>query len=97
MQLLDFVYKEEKVSNATIDRIHAAIKSCTDQGVNVGDNHATRMLLARPNERYKFLKYNHLFAPAAAKLSIFMMKFQMRDIDREYQTRHGSTSEGQEN
>ena len=56
MQLLDFVYKEEEVSNATIDRIDAAIKSCTDQGVNVDDNHATRMLLARPNERYKFLK-----------------------------------------
>ena len=56
MQLLDFVHKEEEVSNATIDRFDAAIKSCTDQRVNVDDNHAKRMLLARPNERYKFLK-----------------------------------------
>lgn len=91
VQLLDFVSKEEEVANATIDRFYAAIKYCTDQGVNFDDNHAKRMLLARPNERYKFLEWNHPFALAAAKPTMVILKPQMRDIDRDHKTRHGST------
>ena len=71
MQQLALAHKEGETANATIDRFDAAIKYCADQGVNVDESHAKRMLLARPDERYQFIKQNYWFAPAATKTSIF--------------------------
>lgn len=58
MQQLAFADKEGETANATIDRFDAAIKYCADLGVNVDENHAKRMSLARPDGRYKFPKHD---------------------------------------
>ena len=46
MQQLAFAHKEGETANATIDKFDATIKYCADQGVNVDESHAKRMLLA---------------------------------------------------
>ena len=98
MQLLDFAHKEGEDANSTIDRFDAAVKYCTDQGVAVDDNHLRRMFLARPADRYAFLKQSYLLSPAATRPDLTMLKSQLRDIDSEFQKRNsGGKIGGQAN
>ena len=87
MQSLDFAHKEGEDENSTIDRFDAAVKYCTNQGFAVDDNHLKRMFLARPADRYAFLKQSYLLAPAATRPDLTMLKSQLRDIDIEFQKR----------
>ena len=57
------------------------------------------MLLARPAERYAYLKQSYLLSPAETRLDLIGLKAQLRDIDAEFQktnTAKGSKS-GQAN
>ena len=58
---------------------------CQDQGVPADENLQKRMLLARPTDRYAYLKQNYLLAPIAARPNLISLKAQIRDIDAEYQ------------
>ena len=98
MQLLEFAHKEGENANSTIDRFDTAVKYCTDQGVANDENLLRRMLLARPAERYAFLKQSYLSAPAATRPDLAMLKSQLRDIDSEFQKKNsGGKIGGQAN
>ena len=68
-----------------IERFEAAVKYCNDQGVTTDENTQKRMLLARPAERYTFLKQSYKVAPAATRPTLVGLKAQLRDIDSEFQ------------
>ena len=59
MSLLDFAHREGETTNAMIDRFETIVAFCTDQGVAAGENLQKRMLLARPAERYAYLKQSY--------------------------------------
>ena len=56
MSLLDFAHREGETANSTIDRFESIVAFCLDQGVTADENLQKRMLLARPAERYAYLK-----------------------------------------
>ena len=85
MSLLDFAHREGKIANATIDRFESVVSTCRDQGVVVDENLQKRMMLARPADRYSFLKQSYLLAPIASRPDLVGLKAQIRDIDAEYQ------------
>ena len=85
MNLLDFAHREDETANATIDRFETIVMICLDQGVNVDENLQKRMLLARPADRYSFLKQSYLLAPIANRPDLVGLKAQIRDIDAEFQ------------
>ena len=99
MSLLDFAHREGETANAMIDRFETVVAICIDQGVAAGENLQKRMLLARPAERYAYLKQSYLLSPAATRPDLTVLKAQLRDIDAEFQkmnTAKGSKS-GQAN
>ena len=85
MNLLDFAHREGENSNAMIDRFETIVMVCLDQGVAVDENLQKRMLLARPADRYSFLKQSYLLAPIANRPDLVGLKAQIRDIDSEFQ------------
>ena len=87
LQFLDFTHKEGEDANAMIERFETIVTTCTDQGVvMVADEQVQkRMLLARPADRYAFLKQSYLLAPARTRPDLVGLKAQMRDIDAEFQ------------
>ena len=85
MNLLDFAHREDETANSTIDRFETIVTICLDQGVAVDENLQKRMLLARPAERYLFLKQNYLLAPLRTRPDLISLKAQIRDIDAEFQ------------
>lgn len=87
LHVLDFAHKEGEIANTTIERFDVAVKYYTDQRVVMDDNHLKRMLLARPVERYTFVKQSSLLAPKAARPDLTMLKMQLRDIESEFQKR----------
>ena len=84
MNLLNFAHREDETANATIDRFENIVSICVDQGVNP-ENLLKRMLLARPAERYSFLKRSYLLAPIPSRPDLIGLKAQLRDIDSEFQ------------
>ena len=84
MSLLDFAHREGETTNAMIDRFEMIVAFCTDQGVAVGENLQKRMLLARPAERYAYLKQSYLLSPAATRPDLTVLKAELRDIDAEF-------------
>ena len=85
MSLLDFAHREGETANETIDRFESVVTICQDQGVVVDENLQKRMLLARPADRYSFLKQSYLLAPIASRPDLVGLKAQIRDIDAEFQ------------
>ena len=85
MNLLDFAHREGENANAMIDRFEAVVMVCLDQGVVADETLQKRMLLARPADRYSFLKQSYLLAPVAARPDLVGLKAQIRDIDSEFQ------------
>ena len=85
MSLLDFAHREGETANSTIDRFESIVAFCLDQGVTADENLQKRMLLARPAERYAYLKQSYLLAPAATRPDLIGLKAQIRDIDAEFQ------------
>ena len=85
MNLLDFAHREGDSANEMIDRFESVVAICLDQRVSVDENLQKRMLLARPSERYSYLKQNYLLAPVATRPDLVALKAQIRDIDSEYQ------------
>ena len=85
MNLLDFAHREGETANATIDRFETIVMVCLDQGVAADENLQKRMLLARPADRYSFLKQSYLLAPIANRPDLVGLKAQIRDIDAEFQ------------
>ena len=83
--LLNFAHREDETTNATIDRFENIVLICVDQGVNPDENLLKRMLLARPAERYSFLKQSYLLAPIPSRPDLIGLKAQIRDIDSEFQ------------
>ena len=67
MSLLDFAHREGETANAMIERFETIVAFCTDQGVALGENLQKRMLLARPAERYAYLKQSYLLSPVATR------------------------------
>ena len=58
------------------------------------------MLLARPAERYAYLKQSYLLAPVATRPDLIGLKAQLRDIDAKFQKTNstkGSSKSGQAN
>ena len=84
MSLLDFAHREGETANTTIERFELIVSFCRDQGVTVDENLQKRMLLARPAERYAYLKQSYLLAPATARPDLIGLKAQIRDIDAEF-------------
>lgn len=68
-----------------LDRFEAIVGTCLDQGVATDENIQKRMLLARPAQRYEYLKHNYLLAPVATRPTLIVLKAQLRDIDAEFQ------------
>ena len=68
-----------------IERFETAVKYCNDQGVVVNEDLQKRMLLARPVERYGYLRQSYLLAPAAIRQTLLQLKRHLRDIDSEFQ------------
>ena len=98
MNLLDFAHREDETANSTIDRFETIVTICLDQGVAVDENLQKRMLLARPAERYLFLKQNYLLAPLRTRPDLISLKAQIRDIDAEFQkSNSGKVKAGQAN
>ena len=91
MNLLDFAHREGETANATIDRFETIVMICQDQGVPADENLQKRMLLARPADRYSFLKQNYLLAPVASRPDLISLKAQIRDIDAEFQKSNSAT------
>ena len=67
MNLLDFTHREGETANAMIDRFETIIMICLDQGVAATKSLQKRMLLARPAERYAFLKQSYLLPPVPTR------------------------------
>ena len=67
MSLLDFAHREGEIANSTIDRFETIVAFHIDQGVIADENLQKRMLLARPAERYAYLKQSYLLASAATR------------------------------
>ena len=84
MSLLDFAHLEGETANSTIDRFEIIVAFCTDQGVAADENLQKRMLLARPAERYAYLKQSYLLSPTATRLDLIGLKAQLPDIDAEF-------------
>ena len=84
MSLLDFAHHEGETANATIDRFESVVTICQDQGVGVDENLQKRMLLARPADRYSFLKQSYLLASIASRPDLVGLKARIRDIDAEF-------------
>ena len=85
MHLLDFAHREDESANVMIDRFETVVTICVEQGVAVDENLQKRMLLARPADRYAFLKQSYLLAPVATRPDLLALKAQIRDIDAEFQ------------
>ena len=84
MEFLDFSHREGESANVLIERFETAVKYCNDQGVIVNEDLQKRMLLARPAERYGYLRQSYLLAPAATRPNLLTIKGQLRDIDSEF-------------
>ena len=91
MNLLEFAHREGETANATIDRFETIVMICEDQGVPADENLQKRMLLARPADRYAFLKQNYLLAPVASCPDLISLMAQIRDIDAEFQKSNFAT------
>ena len=85
MQLLDFAHKEDETANAMIERFETIVTICVDQGVAADEIVQKRMLLARPAERYMFLKQSYLLSSVRTRPDLVGLKAQLRDIDAEFQ------------
>ena len=85
MNLLDFAHREGEIANAMIDRFEAVVMVCHDQGVVADETLQKRMLLARPADRYSYLKQSYHLAPVASRPDLVGLKAQIRDIDSEFQ------------
>ena len=85
MELLDFSHREGESANALLERFETAVKLCNYQVVIGGEDLQKCMLLARPAERYGYLRQSSLLASAATKLNLLLLKARIRDIDSEFQ------------
>ena len=85
MKLLDFAHREDESANDMIDRFETIVSVCVEQGVTADEAVQKRMLLARPAERYSYLKQSYLLAPLRSRPDLVGLKAQLRDIDSEFQ------------
>ena len=85
MRLLDFAHREGESANAMIERFETVVMVCLDRGVSANENLQKRMLLARPADRYSFLKQSYLLSSIANRPDLVGLKAQIHDIDAEFQ------------
>ena len=85
LKLLDFAHREGESANAMIERFETVVMVCVDQGIAADENLQKRMLLARPADRYAFLKQSYLLSSIGNRPDLVGLKAQIRDIDAEFQ------------
>ena len=73
MNLLDFAHREGETANAMIDRFEAVVMVCVDQGFLADETLQKRMLLARPADRYSFLKQSYLLSLVATRPDLVVL------------------------
>ena len=74
LKLLDFAHREGESANAMIDRFETVVMVCVDQGIAADENLQKRMLLARPADRYAFLRRSYLLSSIANRPDLVGLK-----------------------
>ena len=90
MAFLNFEHVETESADFLIDCFEKAVHLCGHQGILQSEEIQRRMLLARPNDRYRTLKT--IFQHAPSKPDLESTFASMRDVDATYQAKHAGPS-----